>query len=78
MGALPISRGSVKYLFVVDDCFSKVIFANIFENYISEFREMSSIISDHETQFTSAVWINKMEHGGIKVIFLLRFLFVNG
>lgn len=82
LGPLPTSRGGVKHLLVTIDAFSKfvviypikkantpTVIKKIFENYIIKYGKPRRIQCDHGTQFTSALWRNKLQEEQIELIF---------
>lgn len=81
-GPLPKSKGGLKYIFVVKDNFSKLItlypikkantrtcLNKLITRYFKEKGKPNRILSDHGTQFTSAVWKNELAAEGVEICF---------
>lgn len=81
-GPLPMARGGMQYIFVVLDAFTKYVslypmkkatvrmcIKKITEVFIPKFGKPKRILSDHGSQFTSALWKKQMETEGIKVVY---------
>lgn len=81
-GPLPVSRGGVSYIFVVQDIFSKFVtlypikrantkicLSKLKGDYFLRVGKPERLLSDHGTQFTSPLWKAELEAVGVKSVF---------
>ena len=84
-GPMPTSTGGVKYLFVVQDVFSKhvkiypikratmqICIKKLQENYFCTIGKPCRVLPDHGTQFTSPCWKRQLEAEGVLALFFIQ------
>lgn len=81
-GPLPMACGGIQYTFITLEAFTKYVnlypmkkatvgisLKKIFDILISKFEKPKRILSDHGSQFTSALWKTRLNAENIKVLY---------